>query len=153
MKFYSRNDTPETIPTPTGMGDTPIYGIEYDNNGAKVVIVKGIEDRYAQAQVHKEMADVNNIVKRYTEGDIMALNKAKTMYGDFTTTPKTLMDAMNMVQNGKEMFEKLPLEIRKEFNHDPEQFVRAIGTEKFNKLIYPEKIAAEEVKEVTENAE
>lgn len=137
-KFYSRSNVPDRIPTPSGDMEAPIYGIEYDSNGRKKVIIKGMEDRYAAAQVFKDQCDVNNIIKRYTEGDALALERVKTFYGDFTNSPKSLLEAMNIVQNGREAFSKLPLEIREAYNHDPDQFIADIGSEKFKKLMNPE---------------
>lgn len=152
MKYYSRDNRPDTIPTDVGCVDSPIYGIEYEKDGRKKVIIKGVENRYSQAQLFKEQTDVNNIIKRYTEGDIGALEKVKTFYGDFTETPKSLMETLNLVNNAREAFAKLPLEIREAYNHDPDQFIRDIGSDKFNKLMNPEPsdftIGAKEPEEV-----
>lgn len=153
MKFFSREVRPETIPNETGSPEAPIYGIKYEENGVKTVIVKGFENRYEQAQLFKEQCDVKNIVARYTAGDELALAKAKTIYGDFTETPKTLMDTLNMVADARAAFEMLPKNIREAYNYDPDQMIRDIGSDKFNALFQNEVKVEEPIKEEVKASE
>ena len=53
------------------------------------------------------------------------------------------MEAQNLVIRLKDEFYKMPIEVRKEFGNDPEQYVSEMGTEEFNTKMAPynEKIA------------
>lgn len=133
--FYKRTKKPETIPAPAGIKEKVIFGIKYEDDGSKTVVVKGMEDIYRKAQEAKESVDINNIIRRFTNGDPFALNKVKTMYGDFTNTPKDIVSMMALINERKEAFMQLPLEVREAYNHDPEQFLADAGSEKFNKLM------------------
>lgn len=134
-EFYKRTMKPKVKPTPTGIKEKIIFGIKYEDDGSKTVIVKGMEDIYRKRQEAKESVDINNIIRRYTNGDPFALEKVKTTYGDFTNTPKDIVSAMAMIQERKEAFLRLPIEVREAYNHDPEQFLADAGSEKFNKIM------------------
>lgn len=145
-KFYKRTEKPEVKGTPTGFREKIIFGIKYENDGSKTVIVKGMEDIYKKTQEAKESVDINNIIKRYTNGDPFALDKVKTTYGDFTKTPKDIVSMMALIQERKEAFLKLPIEVREEYNHDPEQFLADAGSDRFKKIMKisePENIVIE----------
>lgn len=150
-EYYKRNSRPKVIPTPTGIKEKVIFGVKYEEDGSKKIVVKGMEDIYRKRQEAKESVDINNIIKRYTNGDPFALDKVKTTYGDFTNTPKDIVSAMAMIQERKEAFIRLPLEVREAYNHDPEQFIADAGSEKFKKIMKittPEDIVIE--KETTD---
>lgn len=73
-------------------------------------------------QHEKEAADINNIVKRFNLTGQLPENLRVPKFGDFRGI-KDYQSALNAVQLANESFQQLPAEIRKRFNHDPEQFV------------------------------
>lgn len=131
--FYSKVNRPKTIGNEVGRKEQPILGYKYNELGKKELIVKGIKDRYQEAQDRLPGVEIKTLIDRYTMGDIAALERVKGIYGDFTETPTTYIEAMNVVQNRTEAFNALPKEIKQDFENSAEQFIAAIGTEKFNK--------------------
>lgn len=112
-----------------------LYGLEVDEKGITDLVVKGKENLYDFIQSHKDSVDIHKILERFQNGDVDALNKYQGYYGDITAAPKTFAEALNTVIKAKDLFNSLPLEVRAEFDHSPEQFVAALGTEKFAKFV------------------
>lgn len=103
----------------------------------------GQTDIYALIQADAESCKIENILKRVAMGDLEALQQREATYCDATTLPKNLMEAQNLTLRLKDEFYKMPLEVRKEFNNSPEEYVSLMGTDEFKKIMAPynEKIA------------
>lgn len=73
---------------------------------------------YVTEQAHKELCDVNNIIKKYdTQGVITHVSKMEAKFGDMTGMDfKSMMDQITDAQN---MFNDLPSEIRNRFDNSP----------------------------------
>jgi len=70
--------------------------------------------------------DVNAIIERHTRmGTLSHLEQWGGQYGDLTGF--NFQDAQNQIAKANSMFEKLPAEIRREFNQDPEQFFEYVN--------------------------
>lgn len=77
---------------------------------------------YKTEQVHKDICDVNNIIKEYDKkGVISHVSKIEAKYGDlsgmdFKTMQETIINAGNM-------FNELPSKIRNRFKNDPQKLI------------------------------
>ena len=80
-------------------------------------------------------------------GDTKALDRIQGNYLDCTEMPETLADAQNRILLLKSDFDKLPVELRREYNFSAEEFVADVGSTKWNKLmgIAPEVVTPEVV--------
>lgn len=137
MKFRQLYDTP-TRPSPAGNRIIPKYEMRMMKNGHKYLAKTGEVNIYERIQDYKDECDAKKIVQRAKMGDpnaIARIQNAKTNYGDTTLLPKNLMEAQQMIIDGKKAFAELPKEIREKFNNDPMQFmadekkVREVTTE------------------------
>lgn len=153
MEFYSRLNRPKTKPNNTGFKEEPILGYKYEENGKKVLVVKGMKDRYQLRQDALPGVEIKGLIARYRNGDLTALEKIKGMYGDFTEMPTSYVEAMNMVQNRTESFNMLPIEIKEKFNHNVNEFIRSMGSEEFKKIFTPEPINTAPIAEKEVNIE
>ncbi len=73
---------------------------------------------YFTEQSHKNVCDVNNIVKKYdTTGLISHLSKMEARFGDMTGLE--FKEAQDQIILAKNMFDLLPADIRKRFENDP----------------------------------
>lgn len=76
-------------------------------------------------QEFKKETDINVILKKFEKTGIINFRDAnEAMYEDID--PLDFHQAMNIVAQGKEMFEALPATLRKRFGHDPENFLEFI---------------------------
>lgn len=73
-------------------------------------------------QSQTPMTEMNNIILQYTRtGMLPNLSNHQMAYVDDTTAPD-FMSAHNQMVFAKEQFQKLPLSLRNELNHDYRQF-------------------------------
>ena len=73
-------------------------------------------------QAFRDAADVNKILRKHIKaGTLEQIAQVKGEYGDFSDFD--YMDAQLRVARAKELFEKLPGELRNEFNGDPGAFL------------------------------
>ena len=131
MEFVTQYDKKEPIYSCSGDPIKPLYGLEVDKNGVTQLVEKGKFDLYEFIQSHKDSVDIHKILERFENGDVSALNKYQGYYADITDAPKSFADALNSVIKAKDLFNSLPLEVRAKFDHSPEQFIAALGTQKF----------------------
>lgn len=124
----------KTTSNEVGRKEQPILGYRYDEYGKKTLVVKGIEDRYQKAQERLPGVEVKNLIERYTNGDITRLDRVIGTYGDFSTSPTSYMEAMNVVQDATEAFNSLPKDIKESYNNNPAEFIADIGSEKFKRI-------------------
>ena len=159
MNFYSITTKKETLPTPAG----EIYETEYiekiNKDGNKVLEECGKTNIYEKIQAAHEATKIYNIIKRYQDGDERALNRIQGIYADTTKMPKSLIEAHQKIEQIEAEFGKLPLEIRKEFNHNPSEFIARMANGGGNEIIqkYAEKYAQKNTEpvssETVENAQ
>lgn len=81
-------------------------------------------------RVKKEFKDevcINSIVAKMKRGIMPPawLTSKTPRYGDFTEAPQTLMEAFEVVHRANEAFLSLPVEFRRELDHDPRNLDKA----------------------------
>lgn len=135
---YSKFKVPEKVKTESGTRYLNTYQEEIDKETGKKHLVKSGETNiYAMIQADLEASKIENILQRVAMGDVNALNQRETLYVDSTNMPKTLMEAQNIVLKAKQEFEKMPLEVRKEFDNSAEKYISEMGTKEFNEKMAP----------------
>lgn len=135
MEFVTQFSEKKRFYSNPGDSIKPLFGLEVDKDGVTQLVQKGKYDLFEFIQSHKDSVDIHKILERFENGDVDALNKYQGYYGDITEAPKTFADALNAVIKAKDLFNSLPLEVRAEFNHNPEEFIASLGTEKFYKAV------------------
>ncbi|MCF0231142.1 MAG: hypothetical protein HUJ63_02470 [Enterococcus sp.] len=110
------------------------YRVKIDQNGHKVVEVSGKKDIYAPMQEFLEETKITNIIARCLQGDTSSLREPGS-YGDFTNMPISLADAQNKILEIEQEFERLPIDIKRQFDHSAEKYIKEIGSEKWLKLM------------------
>lgn len=141
--YYTAYNKPPAEPTPAGNHYINTYQEIIDKKGKMRLEKTGQTNVYELIQQDAENCKIENILKRVAMGDLEALNQREATYVDATTLPKSLMEAQNLTIRLKDEFYKMPLEVRKEFNNSPEQYVSLMGTDEFKNIMSPynEKIA------------
>lgn len=101
------------------------------DDGVVELVEAGQESLYDFIQSWKDSVDINVILARYANGDVDALSKVQGAYGDFSQFPKTYAELLNRVNQGKLMFDDLPLALREKYNFDFAQFMAAMDQPDF----------------------
>ena len=77
-------------------------------------------------QSFRDETDINQILKRAQKtGTISHLNKYEARYGDFSNFD--FFEAQIQLAKGGEIFDALPMELRKEFNQSPADFFEYVN--------------------------
>lgn len=136
MEFYSRTNRPTAIPCPKCSKIVPTYSLQINKDtGKKELKETGKTNVYELIQASKEETMVYNILKRFESGDLDALNKTKGIYGDFTSMPRTLAEAQQLVIDTEKQFNELPIEIRREFNMSASEYLASLTNGKFEAIM------------------
>lgn len=149
MNFYSRVNLPPKIDTEAGSKEATTYQTRIDENGHKVTEAIGKTNIYDRIQSSLEETKIENIIKRFTEGDINAFRTGEPIYADIREAPKNLMEAQNMIIRITDEFNSLPVEVRAKFDHSPEKYVALYGGEEWAKFV-GYKIKKDETTDVSE---
>ena len=147
MGFGTQFDEHKHRYTQSGSRKKKMYSPVFDDNGRFHLEESGEADLYDEIQSFKESVDINVLLQRYKDGDSLALERAQSMYGDFTNVPTTYSGMLNSMLKSKSIFESLPLEIRGRFDHSFEQFLSAMDDpELFARLVAVKDATEPEVK-------
>lgn len=92
----------------------------------------GEVDIYDAIQELSEYVDIDNIVKRYNNGEIDVLEKVQGFYGDLTTLPVDMRGIYDLNAQGKNLFDSLPDEVREQIG-DYKSFM-TMAAEKYNEI-------------------
>lgn len=80
----------------------------------------------------KDSCDINVLLKRFTAGDQDVIQRMSHQYGDFldlAELPDNFNDMMAIVDDGKNTFDKLPIEIKNKFNNNYNEFFKDVGSD------------------------
>lgn len=138
-------ETQKRFHTPSGTGYENTYQEQIDKKTGRKILVKiGKTCVYDKIQEDLESSKIENIIHRLAMHDLSVLKEAAISYADADNFPKDLREAQDIVIRAKQEFEKFPIEVKRQFNNSPEQYVSEMGTQKFfDKMApYNEKMAA-----------
>lgn len=133
VKFRKPYDRNLNIPAPSGEKIVPVYSLVVDEEtGREDIQVTGKTNIYDFIQKSLDETLVYNIIERYNQGDVSALEKIKGFYGDVTNAPKNLAEAQQILINAKKVFDSLPLDVRAKYNHSVSEFLSAVENDAKN---------------------
>lgn len=155
MRKFRTQYERERVRSGVGSKIAKTYSARYDSDGRVVLDETGEKNIYDEIQSHRDSVDIHVLLKRFVNGDQMALNRVQGNYGDFTQFPATYADMLNLVNDGENFFNSLSVDVRAKFNHNFGEFVSAIGTDRWNDAlgIKPAPVAPEPVEPVSEVVE
>lgn len=135
--IYSQITKPDHRHTPSGSIFLNTYEESIDDLGRLTLEKTGQTNIYAKIQEEHETTKIESILHAVAMGDLNALNQREAMYVDSTTMPHSLREAQELVIKAKNEFYNMPIEVRKEFNNSPEQYVSEMGTKEFLEKMAP----------------
>lgn len=109
--------------------------------GKATLVDDGVEDIYQSIQLAAKGNLVGDLIRRAGLGDDQALGVDINSYSDLTNAPRSLLEAENRLIDAREQFDRLPLDIKKQFG-SLSAFLTAIDDGSFVKGIQ-DKVAAE----------
>lgn len=118
-----------------GTGLKSNYTYRFDDFGHKVYYKTGETDFYAEIQAALPATNIYTLLARYNSGDKEALNLRPSVYADVSDAPTTMVEALNLVNAATLEFNKLPLEIKREYDFSASRFISDYGSSHMVDLI------------------
>lgn len=146
------DEKPKRKPNEPGNIMEPQYKERYDEEGRPYLEQVGEINTYEKIQSYKDEVDPMSILARYAAGDTTVMANPG-WYIDTSKMPANYIEWRNMMNEQKEKFEALPLEIRNKFNNSFDQWAATAGEQEWiEKMgIMPKKTAAEQQPNTTES--
>lgn len=120
------DEKPKRLPNEPGNIIEPQYRERYDENGNAYLEQVGEINTYEKIQSYKDEVDPMSILARYTAGDTTVMANPG-WYIDTSKLPANYIEWRNLMNEQKEKFETLPLEIRNKFNNNFDQWAATAG--------------------------
>lgn len=108
--------------TPSGSEIVPVYSSKVLEDGTVELVQTGEENIYDYIQSFKDSVDIGVILKKCMNGDYSGLQRVQGFYGDVTQFPKTRQEILQTVIDAQSNFEKLPLDVKEQFDNDFNKF-------------------------------
>lgn len=131
--------TPHFVDSKLGLAE---FDIELTHDG-DVNIFDSIQEL-------SDYVDIDNIVKRYNNGDIDVLEKVQGFYGDFTTLPNDMRGIYDLNSKGKALFDALPVDVKEQIG-DYKSFM-SLPIDKLAGIVNPAPADDTNTKEVNDDA-
>ena len=135
MKFKTQFDEHPRYHTEVGSRIKKLYSPRFDDNGQLDLVEKGEENLYNYIQSYADSVNITTLLRRFQGGEVDVLSKVQGAYGDFTGLPTSYADLLNSVNEGHQYFDSLPLEVRARFHHNFAEFMAAMDSPDFLKML------------------
>lgn len=98
--------------------------IKIDDQGHKTLVKSGeTTNVYLKIQAHADSVDIEKILARCEIEGYEILDQRNVLEGDVTLAPKSMLEAAQKLQEAENRFNKMPIDIRREFNFDFNQYI------------------------------
>lgn len=118
----------------TGTEYTNTYEYEVDENLIKGLKKTGERNSYEEIQMHADECKIETILAKATV-DPTILQQRKGVYADVSEMPKSLAEYKNLEIKIIQDFEKLPSEVREQFDNSFDKYIAEYGSEKWAKAL------------------
>lgn len=105
------------FPSPCGSKVCPIYKAVTESDGNRRLVQIGDRDLYQEIQSFEHECDIRNIVSRYENGCIDALNVREGSYLDTTVFPTSIHEAHKVLRECEELYNTLSTDDRRKFGN------------------------------------
>lgn len=128
MKFRSLFPEKKRFVSSSGSRFFKTYIRSYNEDDRGSLVLSGTEDVFDSIQKASQGNIIEDLIRRASSGDDQAvLDPNNLAFGDFTHTPKDMLEAHSMFLESKKKFEGLPVELRKQFGNSFTDFLKHVG--------------------------
>ena len=105
-------------------------------DNSEEIVETGKSDLYEYIQSHADSVDIMKILERCALiQDYSMLYRMPAQFMDVTEMPSNLAEAYAHVQDAKNFFDRMPIEIKEKYENNFVQFMSDIGSERFNRNV------------------
>lgn len=120
------DEKPKKLPNEPGNIMEPQYKERYDENGNAYLEQVGEINTYEKIQSYKDEVDPMSILARYEAGDTTVMANPG-WYIDTSKMPANYIEWRNLMNEQKEKFDNLPLNIRNNFGNNFDKWAATAG--------------------------
>lgn len=113
------------------------YTGRYDKNGDLQLLKTGTENLYDKIQAEAAACDMDNILRRFANGDISVLSQSQGIYADVSGAPMHFTDALNMVRSVEEAFNQMSSDDREKYDNDWVKYGASLVNSSFEPSVEP----------------
>lgn len=137
MKIRKARDIVEVIGQKNS-GLQSEYGYVTDNETGELKFCK-IRDVDIRAEIasHVDECDMSIIISRFLENPNDGYIDNDEMYGDVSELPKDILEACMYTDRAKAIFNRLPLDVRKDYDSNLYKFLKEVANGEFAKKYAP----------------
>lgn len=129
MNPYAVIHDPNSFVTSSGDEYRIIYSSVLQDDGTIDLEPMSREPIQERINSYATVTDMSYILAQLRNGDTSVINRGKPIFGDFTETPKTYAQALQLVIDGRAQFDSLPLSVRSKFDNSFEKWFSTAGTQ------------------------
>lgn len=124
-----------------------IYDSKVQKDGSVELEIVGQKDIQQEIDSWIEHTDMAYILRSMAQGTYQP--KSNPQYGDFTSVPQTMQEAMQLMIDAERSFLALDLDTRARFDNDFKKWLVALQNDEkdWSMRMWPDKFIEEEVKE------
>lgn len=105
-------------------------------DNAEEIVETGKSNLYEYIQSHADSVDITKILERCALiEDYSILNRMPTTFMDVTGMPTNLAEAYAQVQDAKNFFDRMPINIKEKYDNNFIDFLSDLGSEKFTRNV------------------
>lgn len=102
-------------------------------DGYITLVSDGFTDTQKMIDADAVGSDVKSLIAKALAGDMSVFRADAPFYADVANMPKSYAQILNIVRDAHAEFDKLPLDIRNQFNNDFEMWFATLGTDEWFK--------------------
>lgn len=121
----------ETIPSCSGSPEKTVYRRCVDAAGVRTLQACGTKNTYREIQENVHGVTVQDILARALVGDSTDYSADPSAFVDLTTAPKNLMEAQNQIIRSRDVFNSLPVDVRKSYDNNFSTWLTAVNDGSF----------------------
>ena len=108
-----------------------VFAPKVKSDGSIEVLPTGKENTDAIIQSFAQSTDISFILAKLAAGDTSVLHQGNPIFGDFTHMPKTYAEVLQLQIDAGRAFDRLPVEVKREFDNDVNKFMASAGSKEW----------------------
>ena len=129
MNPYASIPDPNSYVTSSGDEYHIIYSSVLQDDGTIDLEPMSREPIQDRINSYASVTDMNYILTQLRNGNTSVINRGNPIFGDFSDTPKTYAQALQLVIDGRAQFDALPLSVRSKFDNSFEKWFATAGSQ------------------------
>lgn len=126
---------PNSFITNAGSPIRDIYSSKVMKDGTIQLLKSGEENIQEFIDSFRESTDMSYILHNLSLGNTSVLTNKQMIFGDFTEAPSNLAEAQQILIDGENAFNQLPLDVRQKFDNNFRKWLFTTGSDEWTNIM------------------